>query len=234
MRHAPLFALIAAVLLLPAAASAADEPQRRTLTLTGTGEVTAAPDLATVDIGVVSDADTARAALDANTEAMARVMRSFAELGIDDKDLQTQGFNVEPRYHYDPKNEQPPRLVGYRVSNTVHVKVRDLGGLGGVLDTVVTEGSNEIRGLAFGFADPDSLLDEARRLAGADARRKAGIYAEGLGVRLGRIVEVSEAGNVPRPMPVMMRAAAMEARDVPVAAGEQSVSASVNVTWEIR
>ena len=232
---AALFLILAASLAIGSATTAkASDAQRRTLTVTGHGEVSAAPDMATIDIGVVSDGDTARAALDENTAAMARIMEVVGSSEIKDKDVQTSGFRVQPRTFHDPRQHEPPRVSGYRVSNTVHVRVRDLARLGAVLDAVVTGGSNSIRGLVLSFSDPSSLMDEARRKAGADARHKAELYAQGLGIELKEIVSVSEAGGGPAPMPMMMRAAAMEAADVPIAAGEQAVSASLSVTWEIK
>jgi len=232
MRHAIVLAVavIIAVTLAPRGAGA--EEIQRTLSLTGTGEVSAPPDIATIDLGVVSEAATARAALDANTGAMNRVMAVIGEHGIAASDVQTSGFSVQPRYVHDPENRVPPRVVGYQVNNTVHVTVRELDRLGRVLDAVVTGGSNTIQRLAFSFSDPASLLDEAHRKAGADARHRAELLAEGLGVRLGRIVQISEAGGRP-PQPYLIRAEAMMSADVPIAAGEQAVSAGVSVTWEI-
>ena len=222
--------LVLAAIALPA--RAADDP-RNLMSVTGTGEVSAAPDMAIVSIGVVSQARTARDALDENTAAMGQVLQVLKDLGLADKDLQTRGFSVDPRYHHDNRNNKPPQLVGYQVRNSVQAKVRDLTGLGRVLDSVVSEGSNQINGLTFTFDDPENLMDEARRLAGADARRKAELYAEGLDVTLGEIVAVSEAGAAPRPpQPVLARAAAMEAA-VPIAVGEQTLRAQLTVTWEI-
>lgn len=226
------FAALAIALSLIAATAQAAEEERRTLTVTGTGEVSAAPDMANVDLGVTSQADTARAALDANTAAMNEVMQALKDLGIAEKDIRTSGFNVQPRYRHDPQRPQSPEITGYEVSNTVHVSVRALAGLGRLLDTVVSRGSNTINGLSFGFADRERIVDEARRAAGADARRKAELFAEGLGVRLGPIVAVSEAGGGQGPVPVFARTMAMEAA-VPIATGEQTVSASVTVSWRI-
>ena len=229
----PATILLAALAIVFTAQMASADDDRRKLTLTGTGEVSAAPDIATIDLGVVSDGKTARAALDANTAAMKVVMDVIEGLDIAAKDVQTSGFSVQPRYFHDPKQRAAPKVVGYQVNNTVHVTVRALSGLGRVLDQVVTGGSNTINRLAFSFSKPEQLMDEARKKAGADARRKAALYAEGLGIELGPIIEVHEAGGGPQPRPMRMRAAAMEASDVPISAGEQAVSSSLNVTWEI-
>jgi len=232
MRHAlALAAIIALVCAGPAAG--ADDPPQRTLQLTGKGEVFAPPDMATIDIGVVSEADSARAALDANTQAMSQIMDVLERLEIAGKDIRTSGFSVQPRYHHDPRQIAGPRVVGYQVNNTVHVTVRRLDGLGRVLDQVVSGGSNTIQRLEFSFSEPERLMDEARAVASADAKRKAELFAASLGVKLGRIVSVVEADGGRPPMPAMMRAQSFEAADVPIAAGEQAVAASVSVTWEI-
>jgi uncharacterized protein YggE len=224
---------VAALLARPAGA---EEAPRPTLTLTGTGEVFAEPDTALISSGVVTEAKTAREALDANNEAIAAVIAAIKDAGIEPKDIQTSGFTVQPRYHYPKKSDEAeaPKIVGYRVSNTVTVKVRDLAKLGGVLDKAVTVGANNISGIDFLVSDADKRLDEARAIAMKDAIRKAGIYADAAGVKLTRIVSINEVGGY-RPMPrkaaMAMRAEA--APSVPVEAGEQALSVEVNVTWEI-
>jgi len=232
MRLSALFGCALALLpLLAAPAAAADEPVRR-MTVTGTGEVSGRPDMADVTVGVETDAETARAGLDANNAAMTRVMAAMADLGIAEKDLQTSGFSINPRYEQKPNSNEPPRLVGYQVRNQLHVAVRDLDKLGQVLDAAVTQGSNRIDGLAFGFAAPESMLDEARKRAVADARRKAQIYAEGLDLKLGSILSVDEAGGGGPPRPMFARALAA-APAVPIAAGESTLQVQVNVVWQI-
>ncbi len=215
---------------------AEDRTPPRLMTLTGTGEVSAEPDTAIVTIGVVEEAKTARDALSANTEAMTGVMETLKGQKIADKDIQTSGFSISPRYVY-PKNgeDQPPKVVAYQVSNQVTVKVRDLDALGGLLDKVVSAGSNRISGISFTIDDAQEMEDEARRRAVADARRKAELYAKAAGVKLGDVRQISEAGGAQPPMP-MMRTMAMEAKAdgaVPVARGEQTITVRVNIAWEI-
>ena len=151
--------------------------------------------------------------------------------GIAEKDIQTSNFSVSPRYDY--KENSQARLVGYDVSNTVTVTVRDLAGLGTMLDSVVNEGSNQISGIAFDIADRHVLEDQARKLAVADARRKAEIYAAAAGVSLGRVVVMSEFAVTPIPIGprAMMKTEAAPA--VPIAQGEQTVTIDVNMAWEI-
>jgi uncharacterized protein YggE len=210
------------------------EPQR-TLTLSGTGEARGKPDLAMVSLGVMSRAETARAALDANNAAMTKIIASLEAAGIESKDIQTSNFSVNPVYAYDNAGKEPPKITGYDVSNQVGVTVRKLDGLGSVLDEAVSEGSNQIYGVTFSIADPQSLEDQARKSAVADAVRKAKLYAEAAGVTLDAIQSISEQVARP-PQPVFMKAQRMEAADasVPVAEGEQIVAIDVNMTWTIR
>jgi len=223
----------AALFVMPARA---EEAPRPTLSLTGIGEISVAPDMAVISSGVVTEAKTAREALDANNEAIGAVIAALKEAGIEARDIQTSGFRVQPRYQRDPKNKENPegpRIVGYTVNNNVSVTVRDLAKLGPVLDQAVTVGANRIGGINFVVSDADKRLDEARATAMKDAIRKAGIYTEAAGVKLDRILSISESGGF-RPFPkreaLMMRDAAAS---VPVEAGEETLSVEVNVTWEI-
>ena len=234
-----LFAVCAAALIVGAPfAALADDEQAATMSLTGRAEVSAPPDMAVISSGVVTEAKTAREALTANNAAMAEVIAALKQAGIAEKDLQTAGFSVEPQYLYPPQQSDgrrdPPRIVGYRVSNSLSVKVRDLARLGEVLDRSVSLGANQVSGIAFSVEDDTALMDEARMQAMADAARKARLYADAAGVELKRIVSISETDRPGPPQPFMARALRMEAADtVPVEAGELALSVEVNVTWEI-
>ena len=207
----------------------------RLISLSGHGEMRMAPDMAFVTTGVLSQGVTAAEALAANTAAMNALFAALMGAGIAEKDVQTSNFFVQPRYNF--QDGKAPELIGYDVSNTVTVIVRKIGDLGPLLDKVVQAGSNQINGIGFEVSKPDAALDEARKLATADATRKAKIYAEAMGVSLGRVMSISEGVNDQPPMPmargkVMMADAA--AAPVPVAAGEQTLSVDVNITWEIQ
>lgn len=222
--------------ILAAASPALSEETRmpRIISLTGHGEVRSVPDVAIVTSGVLSQGKTAAEALTANTSAMTAIFAALKEAGIADKDMQTSNFMVQPRYNF--QDGKAPELVGYDVSNNVTVTLRKIGDLGGLLDRLVKAGSNQINGIAFDVSQPEAALDEARKLATADAARKARIYAEAMGVSLGNVMSISESGGYQPPMPmargkVMMADAAPP---VPVAAGEQSMSIDVNITWEIK
>ena len=126
-----------------------------------------------------------------------------------------------------------PRIIGYRVANRIAVKVRALDRLGAMLDAVVAAGADRLDGVRFSIAEPERFADAARREAMADARRKAEIYATAAGVRVGRVLDIAEHG-VRLPPPIRLQAAEMSVRAaVPIAPGEQRVSVTVTVVYEI-
>ena len=234
--HRPTFAATALAATLAAASPAFSEDARmpRLISLSGHGEVRSTPDMAFITTGVLSQGATAAQALAANTSTMNSLFAALKDSGIAEKDVQTSNFMVQPRYNF--QDGKAPELVGYDVSNTVTVTVRKLGDLGLLLDKVVKAGSNQINGIGFNVSKPDAALDEARKLATSDATRKAKIYAEAMGVALGPVMSISESTGYQPPMPmargkVMMADAASP---VPVAAGEQTLSVDVNITWEIK
>ena len=211
-----------------------------TVSIEGRGEVTAAPDTAFVTSGVTTQGATAREAMDANTAAMSELLETLKASGIEERDIQTSGFSVNPNYVYSDERDAngytlPPRIAGYQVTNSVTVRVRALDTLGAVLDRSVTVGANTISGVTFSVADPSELYDEARKAAFADARAKAELYAGLAGGTLDELVSISETQNIGQPQPYMMRAMVEAAprADVPVAAGELSFSINVNVQWEL-
>jgi len=239
LRRTVLAAALAATAATSAlAAETAAERAPGRITIVGEGTVNAVPNMATLTSGVVTSASTAREALDANTEAMARVIEAFKKAGIAAKDIMTDGFSVQPRYVYpEPKDgsSQPPRIDGYEVRNHVIVRVRELAKLGTVLDAAITTGANQMGGLSFDVAEPAALLDKARTAAIEDAKHKAELYVQAAGAKLGRLVEISEATMQTPPRPMMMARSMdfAEAKAVPVEAGEQTLRAQVRITWEL-
>jgi len=224
---------VAALLPLSAHAETDESQAPRTISVTGYGEVQAKPDMASIQTGVTSEADTAREALDANTKAMQQVLDGLKEMGIEEKDLQTSQFSIYPVYRNDEDNKKAPVIAGYRVTNQLAVTVRDLTKLGDALDKVVTLGANQMNGIRFSIDDTDKLMDEARKDAVKDAFHKAKLLAGASGISLGRILSIQESGGS-TPSPVYLKATMMEARSaVPVAAGEQTISANVSMTIEI-
>lgn len=212
------------------AAHAADTPS---IVISGTGQVAAAPDTGHLSAGVGTEAETAGEAVRANNEAMQRVLAALDAAGIAEKDVRTERFQVHPVYADPmPASRERPRISGYRVTNQVNVRVRDLEKVGAVLDELVGAGANEIGGISFSIGDPAPLLDEARKRALADARRKAELYAASAGVGLGRLLELSEdGGGMPGPMPRMAQMSAAES--VPIATGELELSVTVRARYAI-
>lgn len=224
--------------MLPATA---EQTQTRKLSVSAAGTVTAEPDIAVVSLGVLSQAKTARVALNANTKDMGQLIDELVSQGIAKKDLQTSNFSVQPRYVYPKRSndgqQRPPSIVGYTVSNQLTAIVRDLDKLGEVLDKAVSTGSNQINNLRFSIDKPGPLRDEARKRAVKRAIAKAKLLAEAAGVTLGPIMTMSESGGSSPPQPVARgRAFAAEAADapVPVARGEQEIRAQVNITWALQ
>ncbi len=202
------------------------------LTVVGRGSVEMVPDMATISLGVTSEARTAAAALAANSAATAQMLQEIAQAGIEPRDVQTRGLSLSPRWsNRSGSSNARSTIVGFSVSNQVTVRVRDIDRLGGILDAVVQNGANQFHGLSFGLQDPVPATDLAREAAVKDAMRKARLYATAAGVELGAIVELSEVG-ISSPRPVRVRELALSA-DVPIAQGEVSLGASVTVVFEI-
>ncbi len=194
------FKIIPAVLLLSLTAPAlaqSNTEKKGIIDIQAAGEVVTKPDMAQVTSGVVTDGETARDALSANTAAMEQLVDILKQAGIEDRDIQTSNFSVSPRYVYSNRKDAngydlPPKIVGYQVSNNVSVRVRDLAILGQVLDKAVTVGANTISNINFGVSDTSELLNTAREQAMANAVAKAKLYAKAAGVELGRVMTISE------------------------------------------
>ncbi|HEY1612776.1 MAG TPA: SIMPL domain-containing protein [Rhizomicrobium sp.] len=207
-------------------------PGPRTISVSGQGDIKAPPDQASLSSGVVTQARTAADALAGNTRAMNAVFATLKRLGIPDKQIQTSDFSVTPQYPPDRAGSDTGRITGYRVSNEVTATV-DLAKLGPALDALVAAGSNSIGNIAFAIRDPKPLLAAARAAAVADAIARAQTYAKAGGVSLGPILSISEAG-AEEPHPVYRMAMAPMSAAAPVAGGQESIDASVNVTFQIR
>ncbi|MGD0192577.1 MAG: SIMPL domain-containing protein [Rhizomicrobium sp.] len=215
------------------AASAAAPAQPRTLTVTGQGETSAVPDEARLSTGVVTQGHTAADALAANSRVMNQVFATLKQAGIPEKSIQTSEFSVSPQYLNDGNGNRTEQITGYQVSNSVTVIVDDLSRLGPTLDALVSSGSNSLGGVEFTIRDPRPLMTGAREAAMKDAIAKADIYAHAGGFQVGKILSVNEAGSaMPRPMFSVMSKAA--SAPPPIAAGQQTLSASVSVTFQIQ
>ena len=210
------------------------------LTVSADGKSTRAPDLATFSAGVTSQAETASVALSANSRDMAAVIAALKRTGVAPRDVQTSNLNLEPVYA--PQRRLPDgsiedgnqKIVGYRVSNTVTVRQRDLAQYGRVIDTLVAAGATQVNGPNFMLDAPDAATDEARTQAMTKARQRADLYARAAGLHVVRIVSIAESGGYSPPSPVMFRKMAADVRAAaPVEAGELDIGASVVVQFEL-
>jgi uncharacterized protein len=233
--------LLIACLLLGLSApglTASDQP-KPSIRVTGEGVTDIAPDMAILELSVLREAPTARAALDANSAAMEKVMAAMRAEGIEARDLQTANFSIQPKYHYPPakpgSHRPPPELVGYTVRNSLNVRVRDIANVGAILDKSVTLGVNEGGNIRFTNADPSAAIEQARIKAVAAAVAKVNTLASAAGVKPGEFLEISEQSYTPQPMQ-MARAERMMASDadaVPIATGENSYRVRVSIAVEI-
>lgn len=226
----PAFVLFVA-LALTALSPALAQRTPRTVNVGGQGSASAPPDLATISTGVTTMAKTANESLTENNRRFARVLQVLKSNGIDEKDIQTGFFSVQPQF--DRRPNTPPVLTGYRVQNEVNVKVRDLDSLGDVLDALVRAGSNNISGINFSLEDSADALEEARMAAIMDANTRAQTYAKAARVRVGRVLAISET-SIPTPKATRFAVSADAPSTVPVATGELTVNANVFVLYELR
>jgi len=238
--HRLTYLLIAGLFTLPLSVTAgADEsnPPPR-IVVTGQGSVDIAPDMAVLTLTVTRQAETARAALDANSSAMTEVQKAMEKSGIENRDMQTSGFSIQPNYVYpvpnSPAEREPPRIAGYTVRNSLTVRIRDIDAVGKILDQSVSLGVNDGGDITFTNADPTAAIAEARSRAVQDAIARADTLAEAAGVKKGRLLEITEQAYNPRPAPLVEMAMSRAAdAAAPVAAGENTYKVSVNVTYAI-
>ena len=210
-------ALIGGALLLGAAAPASAQAgaqtsadaafKATTFSLSAYGETHVAPDMATINLGVQTEALTAAEALKANGARMNQVMAALKKAGVAERDIQTSNLNLNAQYAYE--QNQPPKLTGYQASNQVTITVRDLAKLGQAVDATVNAGANTINGVSFGLANPQAAEDAARLEAVKALQAKAELYSRATGYKAWRLVNLNEGGGyTPAPPPVPMYAMA--------------------------
>jgi uncharacterized protein YggE len=236
MKHTALcIAFIAALAAAPA--FAADAPGVAAgdtlLTISAEGKSTRAPDIANFSAGITTIGKTASAAMTANASAMSRVIESLKAAGIADRDMQTSNLSLNPVFDNSTQRDQDhPRITGYQASNAVAVRSRAIPQMGRVIDTLVSAGANEVSGPNFDLDHPEAALDEARTSAITSARSRAELYAHATGLKVLRILSISESGGF-SPQPMMMMARKSMAASTPVAAGEIDLNINVTVQFEL-
>ena len=238
-RRVTLPASIFFMLISGTVSSAGDNTSPPRILVTAEGSVDIAPDMAVLSLSVTREAKTARVALDANSAAMTEVLAAMKAEGIEQRDLQTSGFSIQRRYSYPAPNSsdkrESPRIVGYRVRNSLSVRVRDISKVGEILDKSVTLGVNEGGNIMFTNENPSAAMTQARIQAVKNAMAMAATLAEAAGVKIGRVLEISEQSFRPRPVP-MARAEMSLSRSadaVPLATGENTYKVTVDVAYAI-
>lgn len=197
------------------------------------GEVKRIPDVAVISTGVITQSADAATVMRDNAARMARVLAALKRAGVADKDVTTSAVNLSPQYRYN--NNQPPVITGYQANNQVTVRFRDITRSGAIIDALVKEGSNEINGPSLTIDKPEAALDEARIAAITAGRARAEVYASAAGMKIKRIVSISENEGmsvVPRPMMTMMAKSA-EA-DTVIMPGEQALGMTVTMVFELQ
>lgn len=246
LHRSALASALALAAVLPAAPTGAQVAQpgmeiaagNTLLTVNAEGRSFREPDLAVFSAGVTTQGQTAATALAENSRAMTQVIAALRRAGIAERDIQTSNLSVQPLYAEQPvqprSDQQVPRIVGYTASNNVSVRQRDLDKFGAVIDTLAAAGANQINGPAFQMDNPEPALDEARLEAVKAAKARAELYAQATGLRIVRLVSISEGGgyNGP-PMPFARMAMDVASAPTPVQPGELQTSVTLTVLYEL-
>ncbi|KPP96253.1 hypothetical protein SAMN04515621_0296 [Erythrobacter sp. HL-111] len=237
MKTASAAALAGALFALPASAANVEiEAEGPVIQLSVRESITAEPDIVTIGAGVTSEAPTAVEAMRQNAAEMTRVIERIKALGVAEKDIQTTGVNLSPRYDYDRENREQV-FRGYTVSNRVSVKLRDIDGTGAALDALVEAGATDISGPNFGLEDDEAATDAARDRAIERAGERAEAYAAMLGYDGAKVLRISEMiqGRGPSPANAMREMAVDSARvsATPVEPGLVETSVMIAITYEL-
>jgi len=211
----------------------ASSENMRSMSVSGTGRVTLVPDKATINIGVRTEADEVKDALDGNTAQANAISQVLQDLGVAEEDIQTSNFNVYPSERYNPMTGQVEGKY-FVVENTVNVTVRDLARLGDVLSSVVDAGANNIYGINFDVEDREEAVAEARSLAIEDAQAKAEAIAEEAGVSLGDLINISVYSGSSPITYYDAKGGSYAESEVPIAAGTLTILMESNLTYEIK
>jgi uncharacterized protein YggE len=242
LRHRTI-GLVAAVALLGLAAAACtpettvtvNDSGQSGIAVTGTGSVTVVPDIGVLNIGVEVTADTVAEARAGAAEAMEAIQGSLRASGVEDRDIATQFFNIFPQYRF--RDEEAPRITGFTVNNRVTVKVRDIDRLSETLDEAIDAGGDAVRvnNVSFAVDEPEQYLEEARAKAVADGRQRAEQLATLAGVELGAPISINESrGGGPVPFPEFARADSALGGSTSIQPGENEITLSVSVLYEVR
>jgi uncharacterized protein YggE len=210
-----------------------DGSPQRTVSVRGSGQVSAQPDTAVVTLGVQTEAEEAATALTQNSQEMQALVDVLQDAGIAAEDIQTQAVRLYPRYEDAANSEGQRELAGYTATNVVQVQMRDLEAVGETLDAAIQAGGNRIQGIRFEVSDPAMYLDEAREAAWNDAQHKAEQLADLAELELGQVLTINESGTGPQPI-VERAVVADTAAAVPIEPGSQTIEVDLQITWSMR
>lgn len=206
-----------------------------TISFSGEGKVVAKPDIAKIQLSIVTQALTSKVAQDDNSKKSKAITGYLKKENIEDRDIKTTSYNIYPQYKY-PQFGSQPQIIGYQVNQSLEIKIRNLDNVSNILDGVVTAGANQISGLSFEIDNPDALKAEARAKAIADAKKKASELQSQVGISLGKIVNFSEnTGGYP--VPIMYGAKSLDSGlggGPSVPAGENEITVNVTLTYQIK
>jgi uncharacterized protein YggE len=225
------------LMVLPAyAQETCCENKATRLDISAQAEAKAVPDIAMISAGVLTISPKADVAMKDNATKMTAVFAALEKAGIKEKDVQTSGVSLNPQYNYI--ENKPPQIINYQANNNLTIKIRDMRSIGPVLDALIAQGINQMNGPSFSIDNPDTIMDMAREEAIKKALARAEIYAKAAGMKVKRIVMISENAGYGAPQPMMAMAARsmdakMEMASTPVATGEVSMSVTVNISVEL-
>jgi len=215
---------------LPQTSSQQIDDTTRTVQVSGSGELQVEPDTARIRLGVQTEADTAKAALNQNSTKMRTLINALEKADVSSDDIQTQTVRLSPRYNRNNSNNSST-LVGFTASNIVEVRTKNLENLGTLLDQSVEAGANTIENISFEVSNSDTLADQVRETAVQDARHKAEELAKLTNASLGSVLKIQETSSTPVPVRQQVEAPVQQAAAVPISPGNQSVRVNVQITW---
>ncbi|MBI1974863.1 MAG: SIMPL domain-containing protein [Parcubacteria group bacterium] len=210
-------------------------PESRTIFVTGSGKAVAKPDIAEVSFSVVSEGTVPASVQSLNDQKVSSVVEFVKSWGVDEEDVKTTSYNLSPQYVYDEDVKEPPKIIGYTLTQSLSVKVRDIAMAGEVVGGLTDAGANQIYGITFSVDDPEPLNTQAREEAVMKARVEAATIAKSLGVRLGKVLSMSESSNfVPAPFALGGAGGGIAFEKAPIEPGTLEFSVSVSITYSIR
>jgi len=245
-RTVKIFGAVMAVLLLAAVplqfslnqvaaqTPSTDQQTQSTISVSGTGQVSAQPDTAVITIGVETQASDAATAMSQNSQKMTAVVNALEQAGVAAQDIQTQVVQLQPVYQQQQGQTTSitgTEVIGYIATNLVQVRTQKLDSLGQIVDAAVQAGANRIQSISFEISDTSALMDQARQAAWQDAQHKASQLADLAGAQLGSVVTITESSQ--GPTPIVAQALSSSAA-VPIQAGTQAVQVTIQVTWAIK